>query len=222
MNTPIKMRLLIQQAAIITLVSQAALSAQTVNWGATGNFLDSSNTRFYDSAGVPLGSSFIWDVGTFLNNFTPTLANINDWKSNWLSLATDTIDTGVPWNFGGSADITSNLTNGHIGYIWGYDNINNPTETVLWTGNPSEWRLPTFGSAELPPNLSTTNARNVIVGRIDTDLADNAAGVITGGGTFTGNPANPWEIQTASVPESSVVLIGAAGGLLIFAKRRRS
>lgn len=203
-------------------LSTSALHAQTVNWGATFQF-GSSNTLFYDSMATPIDSVFTWDVGAFLNGFVPTAVNIDQWRTNWVSLGTDTLDTAIPWNFGGDVSVTSSQTDGLLGYIWGYNDPGNMTETVLWTGDASEWTLPTFESVDLPPGLSTVNAVNVIVGSINTDFGGGSGGVITGGGTFSGAPATPWEIQAAHVtviPEPSTALLGVFGGLALFRRRR--
>ena len=135
-------------AAVIGLGSILPAKSQTIEWGSV------AFNSFQQSNGDPLDSSFIIELGTFDNLFTPTNSNVVDWLVNWEVFDTATFST-VTSSFSSTADMnsaggseapTGNANfdfEGMQAYIW-IRNEDAPSPTAEWylADDPS-WVYPT-------------------------------------------------------------------------------
>ncbi|OYV06093.1 MAG: hypothetical protein CFE26_08160 [Verrucomicrobiales bacterium VVV1] len=66
-------------ACIFWILLGASASANRINWFST---LNRTNLT---SSGQPMDSQFRFELGVFINGFTPTSANTSQWAANWRS-----------------------------------------------------------------------------------------------------------------------------------------
>lgn len=108
-----------------------------------------------DSTGQALPADFIWELGAFRGNFTPTAANGDQWSSNWVPLGRTLTNEAFGF-FSREVALTSNaapFATGNRGWIWGYNCSSDPGEWVL-IGSAS-WTWPTVNPLAVPLFWST-------------------------------------------------------------------
>ena len=164
----------------ISLLLAGALQGAQVNWG------NEAFSRNYTSEGrsKPLNEDFTFELGAFVPEFTPTLANTDSWLENWISLDQAFYLTESR-SFGSSALVPSDVeafTPSQSGYIWGFDQLsaNASSDTGEWVLYTSEsWLWPSAdGSGTLPPlNWFTSGATDAIAGQINS--ADGTFDIVT-------------------------------------------
>jgi len=109
----------------------------------TINFSCAVFSVLVDSADQPLPEDFIWELGAFTGNFTPTAANTAQWRDHWTPLARSLTNTAFGF-FSKTHTLTSNappFNTANRGWIWGYNFKSDPGEWVL-IGSP-DWKWPT-------------------------------------------------------------------------------
>jgi hypothetical protein len=108
------------------------------------------------SDGINWGTTFTFQIGSF-GSFTPTASNLDNWDSNFQSLAT------TQWqdfgNFSGSATLSDNsagFATTNNAYIWGYNTktIGLNTEWILLTND--SWKFPDTNIFSIAPSQFTT------------------------------------------------------------------
>ena len=194
-------------------------AATTVTWRslAASELVDSSGTLLAQS-------SFTFQLGTFLEPFTPSATNTGDWASNWVVFDQAIYTTGTfgPITYGefsGSAGILENGTSDSIyadpvlafdfqgkqAYIWVYNttSLSNATEWFLVTHNT--WLFPEgtdepTSSFDVEWTLGDLGSETPIWG---SQQGNNGAGEYE-------STSNTFNLQTfTGVPEpSSLVLCG--------------
>jgi len=240
---------------LLGLISGA--QAASISWGGaqfSNNYsADGTNLQNGVSAGSNQGTvSFA--IGIFTNSdgssFTPTLDNLNEWDSRFVSFGTagesGYTDTNFPGTslaenyFGGWIDLGTGagkvsttttvagntLIEGRQVYLWGYDTRDtgglNGAEWLLVTGSSSD-----IGSTDtnwLVPNDDGGNGDFVRTWDIN-----NASTAIVGrindndGGGETTDPGTPLglsDVQFATVPEPSSAFLILLGSLGLLRRRR--
>lgn len=227
---------------IIFVMIEAHTNAQSFTWGGSATFT-STQQAYYDSYGSalltdndPAAPSF--NIGYFESGFTPTLQNIGLWNIKFTTLASDQLSSTIPWNFGGTANVLSSVSDSLHPYLFAYDVPGQTGELggKVFLGTWQNQTLPTFGSSDPPATFDFTDMTDVIAGAVDTNFPTHGTGgVISGTGYITLNLTasiqNPMadnsfeaqfaRISSASVPEpSGAVLILTALGIATQIRRR--
>jgi hypothetical protein len=224
----------VARAALALMITMVAMK---IHAEVNINFSSSPNAINQQSTGVPLDTSFTFELGTFANNFTPTATNTDEWSANWVVLndaggnpasgATTDYRTiaGLFGPYEGFASTTTLVHNdspfdiGKQAYIWGFNGTGTGThEWVLITNDLTEqdgeeWTVP-LGTDDLSftETWDVAGADNAIVGNINfTDEKDDEIGVETASVTVGGSP----------VPEPSTALILGTGAAMLGLRRRR-
>lgn len=135
-------------AGMLLAVGSGTLRGQTILWH--NAMLDSVT----DSSGIPLDSSFSFELGAFKDDFTPQRSNVADWYSNWLVFDVAAFNPATGY-FTGEAVMNSSGTTdsppmtpgapsfeGKAAYIW----IRKGTEALPL----SEWMLVSDASWVFP------------------------------------------------------------------------
>lgn len=217
MKTPAK-NLTLFAAIALSLLPFASSHARGISWssGVGDSFLMADGITAMDA-------SFQFELGSFANGFTPTLANLSLWQTNWVVF--DTAVNGDGWNpapfvsnyasaatavTAGGSNITSDQTGnaftvGQQAYIWTFN-----TKTI----NPgAEWSLIVNNAWTYP----TPDALNPIP--VEWTLSDTGNTAIAGA-TTTDTNTFVSTLQTQAVPEPGSALLIAVAGVLIRLRRR--
>lgn len=213
------------KSTILTLLLGAfatAAPAATIQWGGSvwGTDLQSDGV-------TPLTSAFDFEIGTWADGFAPTSSNYGDWETNWEPIATTTYNATNMFFAGETQFLDSNTSlpdiqfngqtfaEGDQVYMWGYNNkvVSAGTEWTL-VSNATDWTVPSGSATQqtLPVSFRVSNA--------DTPEVGDLPGPDDGGGTYT-SPSSSFDIQTAAVPEPSVLLLFGLAGLLGIIRRHR-
>lgn len=215
--------------------------AQTFVWGGSVTFTDSQQ-KYYDSFGKPLltdnsPSAQVFSVGYFKGGFTPTLANIDQWWTNFVELASDTLDSEIPWAFGGDGYLQSVESDELHPWLFGYDALGKSGSVggQVFLGTWQNKTFPHWRSIDFAPTFDFSNMTDVIAGAFDRTFSQQFVGsVFTATGTIDGTrqlvidklmPDNILEAQLgriAVVPEPSGGLLAALAAPLFCMRRRRS
>jgi hypothetical protein len=209
-----------------------SLSASTLFWGS--KFDDT----LVNSSGLSLDASYSFEIGTFVDGFTPTASNTDLWAVNWLVF--DTADATDGWNSAdqfidhsvdhssssGSTSPTATpgaiFTQGAPAYLWAFNSKDLGTlpEWALLTDNnrgPSnnalnDWVFPdpSLQSGE-SFDWQTRDLDNAIFGAVNN---------VQGPGGYSSAPTT-FTLQTHVVPEPSSGLFLAVAGCLMVRSRRR-
>ncbi len=144
----------------LSLLLVAPVEGGQVDWSS------SAFSTHLTSAGVPLDDSFRFELGAFVDGFTPTAANTADWAAHW-RVAQRTAYNSETQLFAASHVVETNASPFGMteqGYIWGLS-INHPAEWVLLT-NP-EWTWPMAGGANPPESWTVRSSTISVVGTVD-------------------------------------------------------
>lgn len=217
MKTPVK-NLTLVAALALSLLPFASSQARGISWssGVGDNFLMADGITAMDA-------SFQFELGSFTTGFTPTLANLSLWQSNWVVFDNAVNNDG--WNptpgisnyasaatavTAGGSNITSDQTGnaftiGQQAYIWTFN-----TKTL----NPgAEWSLIRNNAWTYPtPDPLNPNA-------VEWTLSDTGNTAIAGA-TSTDTNTFVSTLQAQAVPEPGSALLIAVAGVLIRLRRR--
>jgi len=205
--------------------------ASTLVWGST------PGDSLYTSYGLALDANFIFELGTF-GSFIPTLANADEWLTNWKVFDRAQAPAIDGWNpgagyFASEATLTTTYQStspyasssvtfaaGEQVYIWTYNTL------VFAQG--AEWALITNDSSDgnagdnwVMPEPECCGA-SVLEFRVEDATKVPLGGVNDerGPGTFTADPP-AYQLQTASVPEPGAGFLLGALALAAGLRRRR-
>jgi hypothetical protein len=209
-----------------------SLNAQTFNWG-SAVFSD-----LVDSSGNTLDDTYIFELGSFVNGFTPDETNTSSWIDNWQVFDAaayngieETGDDGiygyftstVNMNAGGTSDSAS-LTTGALSF--------EGLDAYMWVRNSdlavegSEWMLTRADAWVFPApdddccgNGPPIEWSTSDLSSIDTPVWGTQGGVAGGGVVYdNGN----YTLQTATfVPEPSSMLLVMSSAIMLIIRRRR-
>ncbi len=224
------------------LLAQPVRSLQAVDI----SYSNTPTDELYNSQGVALDSTFSFEMGLFINGFTPNANNISDWAANWIVFDLAFYDTSSPdpvtggWNvdiqyFASNAFHQTNGTSDSLyttpggvfpqngqAYLWVYN-----SKDITFT---SEWALVTdfnitgnVADQWRFPNPADSTGTVITWDLADADTAIFGAlhsGSSTGGGTVSNQPSS-FSLQTYQVPEPGGALLVASAGLLLMLRRAR-
>ena len=200
--------------------------AQTLNWGSE------VMSSMVDSEGAALDeNTFIFELGSFANGFTPDADNVDSWIANWQVFDRAAYDQGYGV-FTSSVQIlndgTSNSTfetplaqsfAGLEAYLW-VRNDDNPVEGSEWLlTRATNWVFPTPDPTDdccdtgiVEWSVSDLDGGNIPVWGGQDGV--NGSGYHTDNGIYT--------LQTFTfVPEPSSTLLAGLAGVLLLLRRRR-
>ncbi len=219
--------------ASLLWLSCGSAHSQTLNWGS--QVFDD----LVDSNGESLNDTFVFEIGSFTNDFVPDESNVSQWHANWR-----VFDRAINYNeYSGPEDdiwgyytssarmrddgtstgnqATSGFSfSGLEGYLW-VRNSNDPSPTTEWfLARSDQWTFQTATPGccdnELPDSWSLSDLSN-----------ENVTPVFGSQGTFTGGgysqlPGNHTMQTFTFVPEPSSALLSATGLAFLILRRRRS
>lgn len=211
------------------------LHAQTINWG-SAMFND-----IVDSNGNTLDNTFVFELGSFVNGYTPDADKPEDWLANWQAFdvaayngveANPIDDDGIYGYFGSVATMNAGGTSNSSGQTPGAISFEG-LKAYMWIRNStvmqadSEWMLVSANAwvfpapdsdccgNSLPIEWSTSDLTASITPVWGTQGGLRGGGLVTSMGNFT--------MQTATVvPEPSVPLLAGFAGIMLATTRRRS
>ena len=210
------------------------LSSSVTIRGVEINFHNGGSDVLLMADGVTaLDDTFKFELGSF-GAFVPTVANFDDWMTNWKPFARAQAPAINGWNsnlsyFDFSADLdVGGLSNqglsgdvfaaGEAAYIWVYNSFSNApgVEWALVTNDDSDlnsadnWLFPD-PSEVFPTEFNLASALSPVMGGLHN---------VQSGGDFTA-PLTVFTLQTHAVPEpAGAVLIMIAGVLWQFRRMR--
>lgn len=211
-------------ASVLFLSAGNSLQAQTLNWG------NVVGEPIVTSSGNPIDHTFLFQLGSFAENFVPEFSNADQWLQNWRIFDTAEYDTTFGFSTA-DAFIHEGVTSQETGastlsfagldaYIWvrkGDDAVEG-SEWLLTRA--SAWKFPATGgdccdTTTLEWSVSDLNSST-------TPLIGAHNGVV-GPGVFT-PPSSTTGLQTHTfIPEpSSLVFVTLAGVLTVMRRRRNS
>ncbi len=211
-------RNLIIAAALISAAPRAS-AFNTVSW------MNDPGSLF-DNYGSQLDGSYSFLLGTFGSSFVPTLANIDQWESQWKLLSEGAWFPGTQ-EFGNSFTFNSD---GTVQGLPGSAVFGAGEQAYLWVRNSSQWALVTDKFAGLDGDVWTLPNPAVGPGSgylwslatADTPVIGGVNG-IQSGTPYAFDPGSNFALQTAVVPEpASALLVLAAGCLVRLVRSRRS
>ncbi len=152
-----------------------------------------ANSVILNSSGSPLTGDYIFELGGFKNNFTPSATNTADWAANWKAVGRANYNA-VAKRIDAGAVLNNNLDPFELGdrvYVWGY-NLTSPSAQWVLISKPvgtMPWVWPDTDNPFIPssPNYSVTPAETGYV--------------VPLGQVNAGNPATL--IQTANVENAA-------------------
>ncbi len=199
-----------------SVIALTVAGGQVINW--QNRVIGDS---VVDSGGAEVASTFSFELGAFVNGFTPTAENTDLWEANWQAIDQSGEESGVSYvpgsgGFGDTHNYTLEDSAGSMGqpgvgglqaYVWGFDSRSGGGEWILFTqtGTAEPWILPAVGNVAdgTTFNYNLDEADTVVLGSI-TDLS-----------------ATSTRFQTVAVPEPSAALL-ALVSLAAAAFRTRS
>ncbi|MCE9518318.1 MAG: PEP-CTERM sorting domain-containing protein [Verrucomicrobia bacterium] len=215
-----------------TLIMMPTARARTINWGSN------VGSALYDSNGILLGNSFVFEIGSF-GSFIPDATNLNLWGANWkifdraqapaingwnstFGFVTSSANLGVSGTSSESPPLPAfTFAQGEAGYLWAFNTktLASGTEWALITNNSSDsnpannWVIPApSDQTSLPLDWRLSNANAVIFGGLNN---------VEGAGAFAVTPGS-FNLQTHSaVPEPGSAWLVIITGLSFFIGRRR-
>lgn len=219
-----KTRLLLCAVALFGIAA-GRLNAQTLNWGSE------FGSSIMNSEGQVLDSAFVFELGAFVDGFTPDESNVGSWFSNWRVF--DRASYSQEYGYFTSTvhymnDGTSNSPDESPGvssfagleaYLW-IRNDTDPVEGTEWLlTRASNWVFPTPNPA---PDCCDTDVIEWSVSDLgggDMPEWGNQNGV-SGPGSYT--VTGGYTLQTYTfVPEpASAMMFAFAAGLMVLRRRR--
>ena len=219
--------LILSILAFACLAGVPRLAAQQLNWGSTVGALDGST--IVDSTGAALDNTFVFELGAFLDGFTPDESNVDDWITNWRVFDQAAYNSGDIY-FTGTANMLDDGTSDSPDQTSGAPSFEG-LQAYIWIRNSdlaeegSEWLLTRADSWTFPTATpGCCDNQGVVEWSVsDLDSGDipvwGNQGGYEGGGSYT--TTGPYTLQTYTfVPEPSSLLLAAVSGLLVFRRRR--
>lgn len=212
------------------LGSERAL-AQNLNWGSL------LYSDLADSSGETLDYSFVFEIGAFVDGFTPDDSNTGEWSSHWQTFdraaynGIEPQDDGVFGYFTSSvmmrADGTSDSPHltpgassfeGLAGFLW-VRNSDSPEPGSEWLLVRAEsWIFPTAGP-ECCGNDGVIEWSTSDLGSADRPVWGSQGGV-EGDGFHSVGGIHTLQTHTFVPEPSSLMLAGWLGGCLLLRRRR--
>jgi hypothetical protein len=192
--------------------------SQTLNWGSL------TNSTIVDSQGNaldPLNNTYLFQLVSFDQAFTPDESNINDWLSSARVFASaqysyNSTDLGYFTNSTNLQDVPNYaaMFEGLTAYLM----VSNAagTEYFLATTSNDTWEFPALDPGCCPTGVATWSVSDL---GMDTPIW-GSQGTQHGGGIFDGS-GGPYDLQLHAVPEPSGSLLVLLGGGLAILRRRR-
>lgn len=143
----------------------SAARAGTVNWG-TLRF-----QTYFKSDSTPLDDTFLFELGGFADEFTPTSGNTHLWWEKWRP-AQRQYYTELPTGLSASYEVASNASpfqTNQQGYIWGHHGGVAAGEWILLTSPSWKWPEVSVPGNPDPGSVSWTSATatQIILGQIN-------------------------------------------------------
>lgn len=211
-----------QAVAGFLLLASMHASGVTINWGSP------VVSQFVNSEGQALDSSYKVELGVFVNSFVPTSENTAEWSANWRTFSAGAFNLQNGY-FTGTADLKGDGSSSDVladigvnysdleAYVWVFNSDTMQVGSEWFLGRSDSWVLPSASpgccDGRTPLNWSTSDLN---VG--DTPVF-GGQGVVSGGGTVI-IPGN-YVLQTYTVPEPSVLLLGSSAVVWSCLRRRR-
>lgn len=161
-------------------------TASRINWFSTLNRTNLTST------GQPMDAQFRFELGVFINGFTPTAANTSQWAANWRSTQRIRYNpsTGVR-QFNAEFTVEDNDTPFNVGaaaYLWGFRGNAASSEWILIRNTAWSWPAPNpFSPFPLAWNAA--------------DAANPAGGVVILGSVIASG--SPHLMRSAAVTNSA-------------------
>lgn len=204
--------------ALILVFGGASARSQTLDWGSL------TQSTIMDSQGAPLDNTFLFQLGTFDVDFTPTQTNLGQWSANWHTFATAaySYDPDNLGYFTGTENVQdvsdyANMFQGLQAYLWIHNAAD--TEYLLATTSSDKWKFPALD----PDCCPTGEVTQWSVSDLGTDTPVWGSQLdYHGGGDYAGSILPyPYDLQTSAVPEPASSLLALLGGGLVMTRRRR-
>ncbi len=142
----------------------AGLQAKTINWYSTQQMVNLT------SIGQNMDGSFQFQLGAFNAGFVPTVGNISQWASNWVSADTGTYNPNPSaTSFDENFTVTGNpapFTIGGSAYVWGRSTGTTKDEWILFRKSTWTWPAPN-PMDPFAVSWDTATADQVILGSIN-------------------------------------------------------
>lgn len=210
--------------AVCCFFFAAKAHAQQLNWGM--EILGAVT----DSNGVEVDNSFVFELGSFFNGFTPTSNNVEQWLSNWEVFDSTTYDTDFSY-FAGDVYVEAGVTSsnptasqlsfsGLDAYIW-VRKGDIPIEGAEWLlTRATDWTFPVDGPECCDLTLQEWSTASDLTS-LDDPLWGRQHDVL-GPGVYTTNSSSGASLQTFTfIPEPSAALMGVLAAMGMVLRRRR-
>lgn len=211
--------------------------AQTLNWDSE-LFSD-----LVDSSGQTLDQAYIFEIGSFADDFTPNSTNLSDWSNHWRIFdaasynGMEDQDDGIHGYFTSSVQMRSDGTsaspfaaeefnfNGLQAYLWVRNSDVPESDSEWFLARADDWSFPiAFPGCcdnDLPISWSLNDLDRDEITPIWGAQSDlRGSGSYTDGGSYTLQTHN-LETYTPVPEPSSVLLLGTAGLVLIGRRHRK-
>lgn len=212
MNTHI-----LKLVALLLAFGVSSARSQTLDWGSL------TQSTIVDSQGDPLDTTFLFQLGTFDVDFTPTQSNLGEWSANWrvfdtAAYSNDPINLGY---FTGTENVQTvsnyeSMFEGLQAYLWIRNTAD--TEYLLVTTSSVKWVFPALVE-DCCPNGEVTQWS---VSDLGSDVPIWGSQLDNHGGGIYDGSGGPYDLQTHVVPESSSSMLALLGGCLALVRRRRT
>jgi hypothetical protein len=209
---------------ICLLLITVKAHAQQLNWGS--DILGVVT----DSTGVEVDNSFVFELGSFFNGFTPDSNNVEQWLSNWEVFDSAQYDTDFGY-FAGDVYVQAGVTSsnptasqlsfsGLDAYIW-IRKGDVPIEGAEWLLTRAlNWSFPVDGPGCCDLSIVEWSTATDLTSS-DTPLWGRQYEVL-GPGVYTANTSGSAELQTFTfIPEPSAFLMSAVAAMGLLLRRRR-
>lgn len=127
-------------ACLVWILLGATASANRINWFSTLNRTNLTST------GQPMDAGFRFELGVFINGFTPTSANTSQWAANWRSAQRTRYNPSSDVRRFTSAFIVEDndapFTVGANAYCWGFRGNAASGEWILIRNTAWTWPAP--------------------------------------------------------------------------------
>lgn len=213
-------------------MATGSLHSQTLNWGSA------VFSNLVDNNGKTMGDTFVFELGSFVNGFTPDDTNINDWLANWqvFDAATyngieEPVDDGIYGYFTSVVNMNADGTSDSPWQTPGATSFEG-LDAYLWVRNSdlaiegSEWLLTRADNWLFPTADPDCCGNGPPIEWSTSDLTSSnipvwgSQGGITGGGIIS-NPGIYTLQSAAFVPEPSSFMLCMIAGILTVVRRRR-
>ena len=142
----------------------APATAETINWYNTPKKVN------HTSGGQNMDASFQFQLGVFTGGFVPTVANMTQWASHWVSAQSTSYNPAAgAKSFDSNFTVTGNaapFTVGAKGYVWGRSTAATKDEWILFRKSDWTWPAPNPMSPE-PLYWNAAAANEIILGSIN-------------------------------------------------------